>query len=107
MELIQELRKLLDDKQVSNIVTIDFRNKSPFLDYFLIGSVSNGRLANAVVEMVDDYCGQKSIKVNHIDRASESNWYLIDLGSIVIHIFFGGDREKYDIEGLWKDLILK
>ena len=105
MEIKDEIIKLLDEKQVDNIVTLDFREKSPFFDYLLIGSVRNGRMANAAIETVEEYADKNNINVKHIDNNPESKWFLIDLGSIVVHIFYDGEREKYDLEGLWKDLI--
>ena len=107
MELKDTLIRLMDEKQVEDIVTLDFREKSPFMDYFLIGSVRNGRMVNAVVEAIDDYCAKEGIAVKHIDNDPDSKWFLIDLGTIVVHIFYDGEREKYDLEGLWKDLIRK
>ena len=97
--------KILDDKQVDNIVTLDFRNNSPFYDYLLIGSVRNGRMANAALEAVEEYALKEGLEVRSIDNNKESKWFLIDLGEIVVHIFYDGEREKYDLEGLWKDLI--
>lgn len=107
MDIIEKIKKIMDDKQVEDIVTIDFRENSPFLDYFLIGNVRNNRMASAVLDAIDDFCALNGIKVNSIEKGKESKWYLMDIGSIVIHVFFDGEREKYDIEGLWKDLILK
>ena len=107
MELKDRLIRLMDEKQVEDIVTLDFREKSPFMDYFLIGSVRNGRMANAVIDYIDDYCAKEGIEVRHIDANKDSKWFLIDLGEIIIHIFYDGEREKYDLEGLWKDLIKK
>lgn len=105
MEILNEIIKLLDDKQVDDIVTLDFREKSPFYDYLLIGSVRNGRMANAAIESVEEYADKNGIDVIHINNNKESKWFLIDIGSIVVHIFYDGEREKYDLEGLWKDLI--
>ena len=107
MELLTKLTELMDEKQVEDIVTLDFRDKSPFMDYFLIGSVRNGRMAGAVIDYIDDFCTKEGIEVRHIDNDPDSKWFLIDLGSIVVHIFYDGEREKYDLEGLWKDLIRK
>jgi len=107
MEIKEQIIKLMDEKQVDNIITIDFRDKSPLVDYFLIGSVRNGRMANAVIDSIDEYCSKQGIKVNHIDNNPESKWFLIDIDSIVVHIFYDGEREKYDLEGLWRDLIAK
>lgn len=101
----EEIIKLLDDKQVDNIVTLDFRDKSPFFDYVLIGSTRNGRMANAALEVLEDYAFKEGIEVRNIDNNKDSKWFLIDLGSIVVHLFYDGEREKYDLEGLWKDLI--
>ena len=105
MEIKDEIIKLLDDKQVDNIVTLDFREHSPFFDYLLIGSVRNARMANAAIDIVEEYADKNNIEVKHINNNPESKWFLIDLGSIVVHIFYDGEREKYDLEGLWKDLI--
>lgn len=105
MEIKDEIIKLLDDKQVDNIVTLDFREHSPFFDYLLIGSVRNARMANAAIDVVEEYADKNNIEVKHINNNPESKWFLIDLGSIVVHIFYDGEREKYDLEGLWKDLI--
>lgn len=107
MELVEVIKNLMDQKQVDNIVTLDFRNKSPFLDYFLIGSVRNGRMANAVIECIDEYCDLNGIDVKYMDTNKDSKWFLIDIGSIIVHIFYDGERERYDLEGLWQDLILK
>ncbi|MDO4500964.1 MAG: ribosome silencing factor [Erysipelotrichaceae bacterium] len=107
MEIKEEIIKLLDDKQVEDIVCLNFKDKSPFLDYFFIGSVRNARMANAVLNFVEEFCDEHGIKVNHIDNGSETKWFLIDCGSFVVHIFYDEERYRYDLEGLWKDLIEK
>lgn len=106
-DLKDEIYKILDDKQVEDLTILNFKNNSPFVDYFIIGSVRNARMANAAIVAVDEYCDSKGIKVKSKDTNSESKWFLIDCGSVVVHIFYDGERQKYDLEGLWKDLIEK
>lgn len=105
--LKEEIYKILDDKQVEDLTVIDFRDHSPFVDYFIVGSVRNARMANAAIVAVDDLCDKEGIKVKSKDTNNESKWFLIDCGSVVVHIFYDGERQKYDLEGLWKDLIEK
>ena len=105
MEIKDKIIEILDSKQVDSIVTLDFKNKSPFYDYLLIGSVRNARMANAALEAVEEYADNNGIEVKHFNNNPESKWFLIDIGQIVVHIFYDGEREKYDLEGLWKDLI--
>lgn len=105
--LKDEIYKILDDKQVEDLVVLDFKEHSPFVDYFIIGSVRNARMANAAIVAIDELCDKEGITVKSKDTNSESKWFLIDCGSVVVHIFYDGEREKYDLEGLWKDLIEK
>lgn len=107
INLKDEIYKVLDDKQVEDLVVLDFRNYSPFVDYFIIGDVRNARMANAAIVAVDELCDKYNITVKSKDTNSESKWFLIDAGSVVVHIFYDGERKKYDLEGLWKDLIKK
>jgi len=99
--------KTMDNKQADNLTVIDFRDHSPFLDYFVIGTVRNGRMAKAVIDELEDVWIKDGGNVKYIDTSEDAKWMLIDLGSIVCHLFYDGEREKYDLEGLWHDLIMK
>ena len=71
------------EKQADDLVVIDFRNQSPFLDYFIIGSARNGRLAKAIIENVEDKANMEGYVAKHIDVDNSSKWFLIDLGNIL------------------------
>ena len=105
-ELIKDLCKTIDDKQGDDIVVLDFRNNSPFVDYFVICSCRNSRLARAVLNEVEEFAIKHDMEVISKDTNKDSNWLLIDIGSIVVHIFVGEERSKYNLEGLWKELIV-
>ena len=94
----------MDQKQADDIRVIDFRGYSPFIDYFVIASARNGRLARAILEAVEEKCEEQGVDILSKDFYGDSKWYLLDAGSIVCHVFYDGEREKYDLEGLWRDL---
>lgn len=96
--------KAMDDKLAMDIVAIDFRNVSPFVDYFLIATARNARMAKSIIENVEDVANINNIPIKSISKNLESKWLLVDLGDIVCHIFFDNERENYNLEGLWKDL---
>ena len=59
-ELKDKIVDLLNDKQVENIKVINFKDNSPYLDYFVIGTVRNARMANATVNMFKIYVKKKA-----------------------------------------------
>jgi len=95
---------LLDNKLAEDIVTIDLRNNSPYIDYFVICSANNIRKAHALKEELMNYCDINCLnyRPNYDDK--ESMWLVVDMNDIVCHIFVNEERAKYNLEGLWKDL---
>ncbi len=94
----------MDEKQASDLKVIDFRKQSPYLDYFIIGSARNYRMARSIIENVEDKVLEAGFEVRHTYIDDSSKWLLIDLGDVVCHVFYDGEREYYNLEGLWKDL---
>ena len=93
----------MDEKLASDLLVIDFRKQSPFLEYFIIGTARNYRMAASIIENVEDKALEAGFEVKHVYK-DDSKWLLIDLGDVVCHVFYDGQREYYNLEGLWKDL---
>lgn len=106
-EKIKNIYKLVDTKQGDDIKIIDFRNNSPYVDYFLICSARNSRLAKAIIEEVEEYAYKNNIEVLSKSVEKDGKWMLIDLNDIIVHVFVLDERDKYNLEGLWKDLIVE
>ena len=102
-ELLDIVRKTLDDKQATDIVTIDMRNVNPFTDYFVVCTARNVRHAASLAE----FCEQEAAKYGYDTRVREgekdSTWILLDLNEVVIHIFTQEARSQYRLEALWAD----
>lgn len=98
--------KAVESKLGEDIKIIDLRSVSPFIDYFLICSANNQRHANAIIDEVLDKAKENNIDFNIVHNSNESLWLIADLNSVVCHVFVGDERQKYNLEGLWKDLPL-
>ena len=103
-DLLKIAYDAMDEKLAEDIVVIDFRKQSPFIDYFVIGTVKNYRMAKSIIENVEEKVLENGFEVKHIYAQATTKWLLIDLGEIVCHVFYDGERELYNLEGLWKDL---
>lgn len=105
-ELLKEVCSKIDERQGEDICVLDFKKTSPYIDYFVICSARNTRLAASIIDEVDELAAKKNIAVKSKDDNKDSLWQFIDLGEIVVHVFVGSERHKYNLEGLWKDLII-
>lgn len=103
-DLLKIAYKAMDDKQASDLVVLDFREQSPFVDYFIIGSARNSRMAKSIIENVEEEALKNGYTVKHSYMSNDSKWLLIDLDEVVCHVFLDNEREVYNLEGLWKDL---
>lgn len=100
------MKEIIDKKFGENLTILDFRNKTPFMDYAFVCSARNSRVAASIVDEINKWCKVNRITIYGQDFKSDS-WQYIDIGDIVVHIFIGEARELYDLDGLWKDLIIK
>ena len=103
-DLLKTAYDAMDEKLCENMVVIDFRKQSPFVDYFIIGDAKNQRMAKSIIENVEEKVIKEGYTVKHSYIESTTKWFLIDLGNVVCHVFYDGERQLYNLEGLWKDL---
>lgn len=105
--LLKSIIDFIDSKKGEDIKVLDFQRHSPFIDYFVIVSALNNRHALSLIDDLEDFANKNDLIVNSKDAIKDSNWMLIDINNIVVHVFVGEDRDKYNLEGLWKDLVIQ
>ncbi|MBR2533460.1 MAG: ribosome silencing factor [Erysipelotrichaceae bacterium] len=103
-DLLKIAYDAMDEKQASELTVIDFTKQSPYIDYFVIGTARNARMAKSIIDNVENKVLEAGFHVKHIYAESTTKWFLIDLDTILCHVFYDGERELYNLEGLWKDL---
>ena len=102
-ELLNLVRKTLDDKLGMDIVTIDMTQVNPFTDYYVITTAKNVRHAQSLAEFVEQEAEKNGYEVRMREGERESTWVLVDLKEVVVHIFTEETRKQYRLEALWAD----
>lgn len=90
-------------KKAHKPVLIRLTGITPLADYFLIVSARSGRQARAIAEAILERAHVEGYKPVSTEGLSPSNWILLDLGDVIVHVFHAPVREFYDLEGLWRD----
>jgi len=91
------------DKKGERPVLLDVRGISSYADYLLLVSADNERQVQAIADAIEERLKALGTRVLGIEQPGESGWMLVDLGDLVVHLFFRGSREAYNFEGLWVD----
>lgn len=86
----------------TNVKIFDMRSISPLATYFVLADVQNPIQAEAIRDqIVWSVKRSSSSRIRGVEGGRESNWTLIDLDEVVVHLFIEKSRELYNLEALW------
>lgn len=103
-ELKNFIVKFLDAKKAEDVLAIDIRQKTNFADYMIIASGSSTRYINSLAEnLLLELKREFNLYGLNIAGKGTSDWILIDVGTIIVHIFKHDTRSLYDLENLWNN----
>ena len=104
-ELIQRIIEGIQEKKGRDIVHIDLSQ----LEYatttgFVIATGNTKIQVEAIADSVREYVQEKTgQKPYNYDGYQNSQWIVIDYGTVFAHIFLPEERERYNLEELWAD----
>jgi len=91
------------DKQATDILMLDLRERCSFTDYFVVCCATSERQIKAIFEEIDKVLTQDGATLLRREGASESGWVLLDYGDIIVHVFSPERRNYYQLENLWAE----
>lgn len=86
-----------------NLKVLDTTNRNSIADFFIMGSASNMIQAKAMAEEIVTQLKSHGVKVLSKEGLGHSDWILLDLGDIIVHIFLDNTRTNYNLDELWQD----
>lgn len=102
----EEIRDLaiqaLDDMKGEDIVAIDVKSLTSITDFMVICTGRSNRHVKALADSVAVKAKENHLKFVHTEGERESEWILVDLGDIVVHIMTSNTRSFYSLEELWE-----
>lgn len=78
-----------------NIRIFQVKEHCSYADYFVVVTATSTKHAQSLAH----HLGQK--KVLSIEGLEKSNWVVIDLGEIVVHVFLEETRSHYHFDKIW------
>jgi len=93
---------VLGNFKALNLKVIDMRETTSLADYFVLASASNMNQAQAMASEISSQMLRLGYKVlSREGYNTNSDWILLDIGDVIIHIFQETSRDVYDLDNLW------
>lgn len=101
----QELTTLaleaLEDLKGVDTVVIDIKDKSSIADAMLVATGTSQRHVVSLAEHVRQKSKQAGVAPLGMEGEGGSEWVLLDLGDVIVHVMTAETREYYALEKLW------
>lgn len=95
--------KALDDVKAQDISVIDVRDRTSVTDYMVLASGTSNRHVKSLADSVVTEARDNGVRTANVEGGNVSDWILVDLGDVVVHVMMPATREFYDLERFWRD----
>ena len=100
-ELVKVAVAALEDVKAQDIQIIDVRDKQSITDYMIIATGTSNRQINAMLDKVREEVKKQGAKPLGEEGKGDSDWVLLDLDLVIVHMMTASERQFYDLERLW------
>ncbi len=100
-ELADLVVEALDDMKGQDIRCINVEGLTSITDYMVIVTGTSSTHIKALADTVSKKVKEAGQTVSSVEGRLQSEWILVDLGDVVVHLMIAPMRALYNLEELW------
>ena len=97
----------LADMKALEVKVLDVRGLTDVADFMVIASGTSDRHVRAVAQRVVERTKEAGFRPHGVEGQQDSDWVLIDLNEMIVHVMLPQVREFYGLEKLWDMTVTK
>jgi ribosome-associated protein len=106
MKLVSKIALSCSESKGSDLVVLELQSSTSatdsfVADFFVIVSGRSDRQVQGISNRIVEDMALLGIKPYSIEGMEDGQWVILDFGDTIVHVFYGPERNKYDLEGLW------
>lgn len=101
-QCLEIAKDALDDLKAKNITVLDVADLTDVTERMIIAEGTSTRHVHSLASHVAQKAKAAGFMPIGVEGQGTTDWTLIDLGSVVVHVMMPQARTFYDLEGLWK-----
>jgi ribosome-associated protein len=91
----------LADMKALEVKVLDVRGLTDIADFMVIASGTSDRHVRSVAQRVVERTKEAGFRPHGVEGQHDSDWVLIDLSEMIVHVMLPRVREFYGLEKLW------
>ena len=103
MKLAFDCAEIGDSMRAQDIKVIDVTGRTSLADFIVFMSGYNKRQIQGIANDFVKAMKRRMVKISWVEGFDISWWILVDLNTVIVHIFYEDARKYYELDTLWQD----
>ena len=91
----------LDELKGVDVRCLDVRDQTSITDTIVIASGTSQRHVQSLADRVRERAREAGVRPLGVEGERGADWFLVDLGDVVVHVMSREKRDFYNLEKLW------
>ena len=91
----------LYDGKAQDVVKLDVRDMTSVTDYMIVASGTSNRHVKSLADNIAEKTREEGHKPIGVEGEEGSEWVLLDLDDVLLHVMLPKVRDFYNLEKLW------
>ena len=100
-DLLELTLTTLDDMKANAVNNLNVATLTNVSDFMIFSTGNSSRHVRSIADKIAENVKKEGHPIIGIEGYERSQWILIDLGNVIVHIMLAETREFYKLEDLW------